>query len=59
VDFTAGAGAAADGHIRDDYAARGTHDPLRARALVASNGTGARVALLTLDLCMLTGRRRG
>jgi hypothetical protein len=41
------------GHIRDDYAARGTHDPLRARALVVANAAGARAALLTLDLCML------
>ncbi len=41
------------GHVRDDYAARGTHDPLRARALVVANAAGVRVALLTLDLCML------
>lgn len=53
VDFTPGPGLPLMGHIRDDYAARGTHDPLRARALVAANGAGARVALLTLDLCML------
>ena len=53
VDFTPPPGLPLMGHIRDDYAARGTHDPLRARALVASNGAGEGVALLTLDLCML------
>jgi neutral ceramidase len=53
VDFTPPPGLPLMGHIRDDYAARGTHDPLRARALVVANGAGARVALLTLDICML------
>lgn len=53
VGFTPPPGLPLMGHIREDYAARGTHDPLRARALVAANGAGARVALLTLDLCML------
>jgi neutral ceramidase len=53
VDFTPPPGLPLMGHIRDDYAARGTHDPLRARALVAANTAGARVALVTLDLCML------
>jgi neutral ceramidase len=53
VDFTPPPGLPLMGHIRDDYAARDTHDPLRARALVAANAAGARVALLTLDLCML------
>ena len=53
VDFTPPPGLPLMGHIRDDYAARGTHDPLRARALVAANAAGARVALLTLDICML------
>lgn len=52
VDFTPPPGLPLMGHIRDDYAARGTHDPLRARALVVANGAGSRVALLTLDLCM-------
>ena len=53
VDFTPPPGLPLMGHIRDDYAARGTHDPLRARALVVANASGARAALLTLDLCML------
>jgi neutral ceramidase len=52
VDFTPPPGLPLMGHIRDDYAARGTHDPLRARALVVANGSGARTALLTLDICM-------
>src|ERR1019366_8160503 len=53
VDFTPPLGLPIMGHLRDDYAARGVHDPLRARALVVANAAGARVALLTLDLCML------
>jgi hypothetical protein len=53
VDFTPPPGLPLMGHVRDDYAARGTHDPLRARALVVASDAGARVALLTLDLCML------
>ena len=53
VDFTPPPGLPIMGHIRDDYAARGVHDPLRARALVVANAAGARAALLTLDLCML------
>ncbi len=53
ADFTPPPGLPLMGHIRDDYAARGTHDPLRARALVLANDAGARVALLTLDICML------
>ena len=53
MDFTPPLGLPIMGHTRDDYAARGVHDPLRARALVVANAAGARVALLTLDLCML------
>jgi hypothetical protein len=53
VDFTPPPGLPLMGHSRDDYAARDTHDPLRARALVVANVAGARAALLTLDLCML------
>jgi len=53
VDFTPPPGLPLMGHVRDNYAARGTHDPLRARALVVANAAGVRVALLTLDLCML------
>jgi neutral ceramidase len=53
VEFTPPPGLPLMGHTREDYAARGTHDPLRARALVAGDGMGSRVGLLTLDLCML------
>jgi hypothetical protein len=53
VDFTPPPGLPLMGHSRDDYAARDTHDPIRARALVVANAAGARAALLTLDLCML------
>ena len=57
VDFTPPPGLPLMGHVRDDYAARGTHDPLRARALVVANSAGARVALLSLDLCMLNRKQ--
>ena len=52
VDFTPPLGLPIMGHIRDDYAASGVHDPLRARTLVVANPAGARVALLTLDPCL-------
>src|SRR5512136_1200056 len=57
VDFTPPPGLPLMGHVRDDYAAQGTHDPLRARALVVANAAGARMALLTLDLCMLNRKQ--
>ena len=41
------------GNFRDDYAARGAHDPLFAKALVLQDESGQRVALLTVDICML------
>jgi hypothetical protein len=41
------------GNFRDDYGARGVHDPLYSRALVLQNITGAKVALLSVDICML------
>ncbi|NLS94247.1 MAG: hypothetical protein GXX96_18975 [Planctomycetaceae bacterium] len=41
------------GNFRDDYAARGVHDPLTARALVFADDRGAKAALLAVDICML------
>ncbi len=38
----------------DDYAARGVHDSLYAKALVASDGNGEKVAILTVDICTFT-----
>ncbi len=46
VDFTPPPGLPLMGHIREHYAPRGTHDPLRARALVLANAAGARAARL-------------
>lgn len=38
----------------DDYASRGVHDSLYAKALVASDGNGEKVAILTVDICTFT-----
>ncbi len=56
VDFTPPPGLPLMGNFRDDYAARGTHDPLRAKALVVADRGGTKAALLALDLCMLDRR---
>lgn len=37
----------------DDYASRGIHDSLYAKALVAEDGNGEKVAVLSIDICML------
>ena len=52
-DFTPPPGLPLMGNFRDDYAARGMHDPLCARALVVENAAGFRLGLLILDLCMV------
>ncbi len=38
----------------DDYASRGIHDSLYAKALVASDGKGEKVAILSMDICNLS-----
>lgn len=38
----------------DDYASRGVHDSLYAKALVASDQNGNKVAILTVDICTFT-----
>ena len=53
VDITPRPGLPLMGNFRDDYAARGTHDPLRAKALVFADSTGAKAAVLSVDVCML------
>ncbi len=53
VAFTPPPGLPLMGNFRDDYAARGTHDPLMARALVV-RGAGGAAGVLVLDLCILT-----
>lgn len=37
----------------DDYASRGIHDSLYAKALVAEDGKGEKVAVLSIDICNL------
>lgn len=53
VDCTPEPGLPLMGNFRDDYAARGVHDPLWARALVLADRHGTRIALLMVDVCML------
>lgn len=52
VDITPEPGLPLMGNFRDDYAARGAHDPLYAKALVFDDGD-VRLGLLALDVCML------
>lgn len=53
VDFTPRAGLPLMGNFRDDYAARGVHDPLCAKAMVFADSHGTKAAVLALDLCMV------
>jgi hypothetical protein len=41
------------GNFRDDYAARGVHDPLCAKAVVLADSQGTKAAVLAIDVCML------
>jgi hypothetical protein len=54
VNYTPEVGLDLVGNYRgDDYASRGVHDSLYAKALVASDGKGEKVAVLTIDICLL------
>lgn len=53
VDYTPQLGLPLMGNYRDDYAARGVHDRLYAKAIVVANPAGKKVALLSVDICML------
>ena len=54
VNYTPRVGLALVGNYRgDDYASRGVHDSLYAKALVASDEKGRKVAVLTIDICLL------
>jgi neutral ceramidase len=53
VDYTPALGLPLMGNFRDDYGARGIHDPLYSRALVFQDSAGTKVALLSLDICMI------
>lgn len=53
VDYTPRPGLPLMGNYRSDYAARGVHDPLCARAFVFEDSAGNRAALLAVDICMM------
>jgi neutral ceramidase len=54
VNYTPEAGLDLVGNYRgNDYASRGVHDSLYARALVAADGKGEKVAILTIDICLM------
>lgn len=54
VNYTPEAGLDLVGNYRgDDYASRGVHDSLYAKALVASDGKGLKTAILSIDICNL------
>jgi len=56
VDFTPQPGLPLMGNFRDDYAARGVHDPLCAKAIVFADPRSTKAALLAVDVCMLDRR---
>jgi hypothetical protein len=56
VDVTPPVGLPLLGNFRDDYAARGTHDPLCAKAMVFADAAGNTAARLVVDVCLLDRR---
>ncbi len=54
VNYTPEAGMAMAGNYRgNDYASRGIHDSLYARAIVVSNDKGEKAAMVTIDICLI------
>lgn len=54
VNYTPEVGLDMAGNYRgDDYASRGVHDSLYAKAIVASGEKGEKAALLTVDICYI------
>lgn len=54
VNYTPEVGLDLVGNYRgNDYASRGVHDSLYAKALVASDEKGVKVAILSIDICLL------
>ncbi len=54
VNYTPDVGLDLVGNYRgDDYASRGVHDSLYAKALVAADNKGMKVAILSIDICLL------
>ncbi len=58
VDITPPPGLPLMGNFRDDYLARGVHDPLMAKAIVFEDPQGAKAAVLAVDVCMLDRAQR-
>jgi neutral ceramidase len=55
VNYTPEIGLDLVGNYRgNDYASRGIHDSLFARAIVASNSRGDKAAILSIDICSIT-----
>lgn len=55
VNYTPRVGLNLEGNYRgNDYASRGVHDSLYARALVAEDKNSEKIAVLTIDICFLT-----
>ena len=55
VNYTPEVGLDLVGNYRgDDYAARGVHDSLYAKALVASDEIGEKIAVLAIDICLMS-----
>jgi neutral ceramidase len=54
VNYTPSVGLDLEGNYRgDDYASRGVHDSLYARAIVAEDENGNKAAVMTVDICYL------
>lgn len=53
VDYTPRVGLPLMGNFRTDYAARGVHDPLYAKAIVFQDPAGRHIAIVSVDICML------
>lgn len=53
LEFTPPPGLPLMGNFRDDYLARGVHDPLRAKAIVFEDLQGTKAGVLALDVCMV------
>jgi hypothetical protein len=56
VDCTPPIGLPLQGNFRDEYAARGVHGPLMAKATVLESG-GTKVAICAVDVCLLDAAR--
>jgi neutral ceramidase len=55
INYTPEVGLDLVGNYRgNDYASRGIHDSLYARAIVATNYKGIKVAILSIDICFMT-----